>query len=80
MTGWVVHDLRRTCQTLLGDAVEDLDVDAADLWLMHFRTGIKAVYQRSQRLSAQRAVAAAWDAVLTQIVEPRGSGRGGASK
>lgn len=67
VTGWTLHDARRTVQTLLGDHVDDLDEGAADLWLAHKRSGIKAVYQRSKRLRAMRRVADQWDSLLASI-------------
>ncbi|WP_425045368.1 integrase arm-type DNA-binding domain-containing protein [Primorskyibacter sp. S87] len=68
VTGWVLHDLRRTYSTLLADAVDDLDVDAAEQWMMHKRKGVAGIYNRSQRKTAMRHVATLWGAELARIV------------
>jgi integrase len=68
ITGWQIHDLRRTVVSLLADADPDIDTDACDRWLLHKRSGVRAVYQRANRLSALRKVAASWDRVLRGIL------------
>lgn len=65
--GWRFHDFRRSCVSLLADAVEDVDIDAADQWLGHVRTGIVAVYQKSNRLAAMRRIAAHWSDILDDL-------------
>ena len=68
VTGWQIHDLRRTMASLLAEAVTDVDTDAADQWLMHKRTGVKGIYQRGQRLAAMRLVANQWNSVLARLI------------
>lgn len=67
VSGWQLHDLRRTAVTLLAEALDEVDVDACDQWLMHKRTGIEGVYQRSQRLRGMHRVADQWNGVLSRI-------------
>lgn len=68
VTGWRVHDFRRTSATLTADHVETLDESAFDLLLQHRRPGIAGVYQRSNRLAAMRRAADQWDRVLAEII------------
>ncbi len=68
VTDWVLHDLRRTVETLLADNVTDVDVDAVQQWTLHKRTGMAGVYQRSQRKAAMQRIATQWNAVLGRII------------
>jgi len=68
VTGWQIHDLRRTAATLTADRFPDLDEAAFDLWLMHKRRGMHGVYQASRRLGAMRKVANLWNATLAEII------------
>ncbi|SDI43721.1 tyrosine-type recombinase/integrase [Aliiruegeria lutimaris] len=68
VTGWQLHDLRRTASTLTGEEVETIDEDAFDLWLMHVRSGIKGTYQSSARVAAMRTAARQWGQVLGDII------------
>lgn len=68
VSDWRLHDLRRTVVTLLADADHEIDVDAADRWLQHKRSGMKSVYQRAHRLGAMRKIADAWDRVLRGVL------------
>ncbi len=67
VTDWWHHDLRRTSVTLAAEAFEDFDEDAADLWLMHKRKGVKGTYQLAKRRSAMARVANQWNTVLAGI-------------
>lgn len=66
--GWRTHDLRRTCVTLCAEDHADLDESAADLWLMHSRSGVHAIYQKASRLRSMRIVAKQWDVTLRGIL------------
>jgi integrase len=66
--GWRIHDLRRTVVTLLADADHEIDVDAADRWLMHKRVGVAGIYQRASRIASMRKIAASWDRTLRGIL------------
>jgi len=69
VTGWRVHDLRRTVVTLTAEAHEDIDESAADLWLMHKRQGVAGIYQKAGRVKAMQRVARQWDSTLRQALD-----------
>lgn len=62
VTGWVVHDLRRSWATHLAES--GITAEVVDLSLNHrasaSRGGITAVYNKSLRLPERRAAAAKW--------------------
>lgn len=64
VTGWRLHDFRRTAISLAAEAHETFDEAAADLWLMHKRTGVSATYQTAARMAAMARIARQWDGVL----------------
>ncbi|CAO3372854.1 tyrosine-type recombinase/integrase [Azospirillum argentinense] len=66
---WVVHDLRRTVATRMG---EDLDIDESIISriLNHSskgRLGVTSVYERSRRERAMRAALEAWGYHVTHL-------------
>lgn len=69
VTGWSIHDLRRTATSLPAERYENFDEDLADLWLMHLRTGIKGTYQSAARVEPMRMVARLWSEVLADVVK-----------
>lgn len=68
VTGWRLHDMRRTILTLTGDVSEHYDRSAGELWLQHRPPGIVGIYQVSSAVPAMRRMAGEWDIVLRSIL------------
>ncbi len=66
---WVIHDLRRTCATEMAELGASRDV--VELILNHrsgSRSGVAAIYNRSELLSERRIALNNWADQLTQLV------------
>jgi integrase len=66
--GWVLHDLRRTCATRLGDLGTRSEV--IELVLGHERKGIERVYQRHPLLPERAAALQAWAHRIERLLNP----------
>jgi integrase len=62
-----LHDIRRAFVSLLA---EDFDVDALDQVLAHKRTGVAAIYQRSNRWPARVKALESWAKYILGEAEP----------
>jgi integrase len=68
VSGWKIHDLRRTMRTHLSALpVQDL---VRELVIAHARPGLHAVYDRHSYESEKRHCLALWENRLLRIVEP----------
>jgi integrase len=68
---WVLHDVRRTVRTRLGD----LSVDSyiAERVIGHTLPGLHGVYDQGLHRTQKRAALEAWENLLLSIVEPKAS-------
>jgi hypothetical protein len=69
---WVIHDLRRTMVTGMGDL--GVRPDVIELCVNHVsgsRAGVAGVYNRSELMAERRAAMLAWSNRVTAIVEGR---------
>jgi len=72
VTGWVLHDLRRTCATGLQKMGVRLEVTEGVLnHIAGSRAGIVDIYQRHSWGDAKRAALIAWGEKVAAIVEGR---------
>jgi integrase len=69
VTGWTIHDLRRTARTLLSRA--GIDADVAERCLGHAVVGVRAVYDRHQFEEEKRRAFEALAAQIERIVNPQ---------
>jgi integrase len=72
ITGWRLHDLRRTMRTNLS-ALSILPM-VAELMIGHRQGGVAAIYDLHRYEADQRAGFEAWCSRLTSMVEPLGGG------
>ena len=73
VSGWTLHDLRRTLATGLQKLGVRLEVTEAVLnHVSGSRAGIVGVYQRHEWQGEKRAALAAWGAHVAAIIERRG--------
>jgi integrase len=63
VTGWVVHDLRRTFSTHINDIDPKLH-SAVERVLAHAVPGVAGIYNRAQLIQQQREVLELWEAEL----------------
>lgn len=68
VTGWVLHDLRRSMRTNLSALPVPDDVREAVIG--HLPAGIKRVYDRYDRLDEKRRALGLWDKKLAAILNP----------
>jgi integrase len=68
VTGWTIHDLRRTARTLLSRA--GVDADIAERCLGHVIRGVRGTYDRHQYEDEKRAAFEALAALLDRILNP----------
>jgi integrase len=76
MTGWRLHDLRRTCVS--GMARLGVAPHVADKILNHQAgtiSGVAAVYQRHEFLAERRAALDLWGAHIDQLLKQKSSDR-----
>jgi integrase len=66
VTGWVVHDLRRTARTLLSRA--GVDSDVAERCLGHAVGGVRAVYDRHRFEAEMRGAFERLAALIETII------------
>jgi integrase len=69
VTGWTIHDLRRTARSLMSRA--KVSSDHAERCLGHIIPGIRAVYDRHEYLEEKRAAFEALAALVDRIINPR---------
>ena len=69
VTGWVLHDLRRTARTLMIRA--GIDVDTSERMLGHTIGGVRGVYDRHKYLPAMTRGFDALSILLDQILDPQ---------
>jgi integrase len=62
LTGWVIHDLRRTARSLMSRA--GVDADIAERCLGHVIGGVREVYDRHSFLEDKRI---AFEKLLTEL-------------
>jgi integrase len=68
VSGYVLHDLRRTARTLLSRA--GVAADVAEMCLGHVLTGVRAVYDRHAYEAEKRHAFEALAAMIERIVRP----------
>jgi integrase len=68
ITGWRLHDLRRTSRTLLSRA--GVSADIAEMCLGHALGGVRAVYDRFAYLDQKRQAFEALAALVGRVVRP----------
>jgi integrase len=68
VSGWVLHDLRRTCRTLMSRA--RVPTDHAERALGHVVGGIRGVYDRHAYLDEKRHAFAALASLVGRILDP----------
>jgi integrase len=68
VTGWVIHDLRRTARTLLSRA--GISADVGERCLGHALIGVRGTYDRFEYLDQKRHAFAALAALVERIVHP----------
>jgi integrase len=69
VTGWVLHDLRRTARTLLSRA--GISADIAEMCLGHALVGVRGTYDRHRYEAEKRQAFEALAALIEQIVSPK---------
>jgi integrase len=68
VTGWVIHDLRRTGRTLLSRA--GVDADIAERVLAHTIGGIRGVYDRHEFAAEKRTALESLASLIERILNP----------
>jgi integrase len=68
VTGWTIHDLRRTARTLLSRA--GVSADIAEMCLGHALTGVRGTYDRHAYETEKRHAFEALAAQIERIVRP----------
>src|SRR5262249_54817246 len=68
VSGWTIHDLRRTARTLLSRA--GISADIAERCLGHALTGIRSTYDRFEYADEKRHAFEALAAQIERIVHP----------
>jgi len=68
VTGWTIHDLRRTSRTLLSRA--GISADIAEMCLGHALGGVRATYDRHSFEKEKRHAFEALAAQIERIVRP----------
>src|SRR5262249_24758407 len=69
VTGWTIHDLRRTARTLLSRA--GVSADIAERCLGHVIGGVRGIYDRHEYHDEKRHAFEALAGLVERIVEPR---------
>jgi integrase len=69
VTGWVIHDLRRTARSLMSRA--GIDADIAERCLGHVIGGVRGVYDRYAYLDEKRIAFEKLAALIDRIVNPQ---------
>jgi integrase len=69
VTGWTIHDLRRTARTLMSRA--GVDKDHAERALGHVIGGVRGVYDRHEFAAEKRQALEALAALIERIRNPR---------
>jgi integrase len=69
VTGWVVHDLRRTARSLMSRA--GVPTDHAERCLGHVIGGVRGVYDRHEYLEEKRRAFEALASQIARIVDPQ---------
>src|SRR5262249_59941466 len=72
VTGWVVHDLRRTARTLMSRA--GVSADIAERCLGHTITGVRGTYDRHAYEAEKRHAFEALAAQIERVVRPPKAG------
>src|SRR5262249_51298398 len=72
VTGWTIHDLRRTARTLLSRA--GISADIGERALGHAIIGIRSTYDRHEYEAEKRHAFEALAAQIERIVQPRAAG------
>ena len=72
VTGWRIHDLRRTFSTGMNELGADPHIVEAILG--HKIRGVAGVYNKAKHIAAKRAAVEAWGAHVLALVEGRDPG------
>jgi len=67
VTGWGLHDLRRTASTFLAE--HDVEPSTIDAVLNHARAGVRGVYVRALLRPQKRVALTLWAEYIGRIVE-----------
>jgi integrase len=68
ITGWTLHDLRRTMKTVMADQL-DVRTEVSEALLNHAKRGMEAVYNNAQYLRQKRAALELWADYLRPIMD-----------
>jgi len=68
VTGWCIHDLRRTMRTNISDESLGISFEVAEAMVAHKKKGLNAVYNMYEYRDEKRAGFEAWHAKLDRIV------------
>jgi integrase len=71
VTGWTLHDLRRTARSLMSRA--GVSADVAERCLGHVIAGVRGTYDRYAYLSEKRQALEALATLIERILEPQGN-------
>jgi integrase len=69
VTGWTLHDLRRTARSLMSRA--GIDADHAERALGHVIPGVRGVYDRHEFRDEKRRAFEALAAQIERIINPQ---------
>ena len=69
VTGWTLHDLRRTARSLMSRA--GVPADHAERCLGHIIGGVRGVYDRHEYLDEKRRAFEALASQIQRIIEPQ---------
>src|SRR5262249_20709326 len=69
VTGWALHDLRRTARSLLSRA--GIAPDVAEICLGHVLTGVRGTYDRHEYLEEKKHAFEVLAAQIARIVDPQ---------
>ena len=69
VTGWTLHDLRRTARSLLSRA--GIASDIAEICLGHVLPGVRGVYDRHEYHEEKKRVFEALATQIARIVDPQ---------
>lgn len=67
--GWTLHDLRRTCRTMLREI--GVSRDTAEVVIGHALTGLDSVYDQGSHIPEKRLALEKYETALMKIVEQR---------
>jgi integrase len=70
VTGWSIHDLRRTARSLMSRRETGITSDVAERCLGHTIGGVRGVYDRFEYLDEKRDAFESLAALIGRIIDP----------